>query len=632
MPNESRHHETYQQWFARKSEERRTEFYTDSLINIPKTRDYPLPDFDLDYLYSDSNKKSIPAIVEQISVAISRCDYDSFKKLMGPSMVPSQILHHQRTQQRYWIWLQVNRLLQFYLRAEYLFWGAQLKFFYEEMLDNVKLVEEVPVTNPKPGEAKVIRQPSSIGLRYIKKYKETILPKCFNESHLQIDVFWGKLHEQENRHLNSFLNSLTQHKNTISYRRQAFRRKASSATRHPLAAIMKTQLLLSSEKDAWMCIRKEDSPLLRKIFRCYLSTVDPKHQRRFTDWLDNQLDRKVDVAIIGESIHNSIMSYINNCEDLLESQNNDAEQLLKIEDELLKNFHDNHIKKSGIANLSLQDEHFNVVDKIKKAVVPMLHYAMRVYADAIEKDDIPKAFKIIELLIARGASPFQRLVVTPFVVENTFSTSAFDYAGLQPNWEILSCVLRYTLTFTFFSEKLRISLEKYAIEMEAAPKVWQTRMFQSKKKREESLTFVSQLTELLHTDDKYDDTQLLNAISNIIKNHTSHFSNSQLHRLLKNLFKDKELICVPVSEKKEMEVEMQPLESSSPPDSPSSHSLSLRNIFFRPSIYSRIEELPEIKEEETDDLILEDGSDVSDIKEEIDDLELDENRSNSPTP
>jgi hypothetical protein len=304
--------QSLQQWAAKRLEEDLSEFYTSSLIYQPDDRDYPQPNFQLNPIYKDTEEKSIPAIVESISVAVGRCDYDGFKKLMGPSLVPFQIMHNQKTQQRYWNWLQLSRSLLFYRRVEYLFWGAQKKFFYEELLGKVTPIEEIRVAKPAPGAAKIQRQTSQEGLRKIQKYKENILSHSLSESQFQVDIFFEKLHARNNVSIKEFLDFLTQHKKSISFRSKISRVRASKATRHPLAAIMKTQSLAIPGINAAFCLQKEASPFLVETYRRYLTRVDMTLHRHLVTWLDVQLDRGIDVGEIGQSIQNTIIVFIEN--------------------------------------------------------------------------------------------------------------------------------------------------------------------------------------------------------------------------------------------------------------------------------------------------------------------------------
>jgi hypothetical protein len=611
MPNRP-HEETYEQWADRKLEIDLSEFYAQSLVDHPELRNYSGPSFPLNPVYLSSKKKSIHAIVESISVAVGRCDYESFKKLMGPSLVPFQIMHNQKSQQLYWNWLQYSRAILFYRRAEYLFWGAQKKFFYEELLKKINVLEEVRIANPAPGTPKVVRRSSQAAARRIQIYKETILPDSFGDSQLQVDVFVEKLQASEDGKIKELLDELAQHQHLQYFRTKQFRTLATSATRYPLAAILRGQLFIPESMTA-ACMQKDAPPFLIETYRRYLTRVDVKLQKTFMHWLNIQFNRELDVALIGRRISDTISEILDKCDDLLDTQAATVEYLKVIEEELLKRFHDDHIKKSGIANLALQDQRFNVVDKEKKAVVPMLHFALRMYADAIEKNDALQAFSIVKLLISRGASPFQELEVVPFEVEKTRKESAFGYANLEPNWEILLSVLRQTIVYTPFAEQLRIRLENYAFENAQAPNAWATRIFQSKKTMDERLSCVSRLAKLLQSGDPYDDGRLLREINYIMKHHTSHFVNSKLHRLLKNSLVGNEILCVFTAD--EMEMEMQPLDLKEDGEEPQStspqpYALAMRSIFSHSSKYMQLSVATESKEE-VDDLELDDGHEYS---------------------
>ncbi len=640
MPKKKLQDKTYQQWAAEKYKEELNEFYTESLADHPDLREYPEPNFPLNAIYTSSDKKSIHGIVEQISVAVGRSDYEGFKKLMGPfSLVPYQIMHNQKSQQLYWNWLQYHRALLFYRRAEFLFWGVQKKFFYDELIENILLkkiniIEEVKIKHPAPGSPKVERRPSQAAPRRIQQYKENILPVAFNSSHLQVDVFIDKLQTLDNGKLKIFLDNLTEHPNLTRFRTEDLRKRATDATRQPLAKIMQSQLYVSIQMaNACMQADLDASPFLIDTYRRYLTQVEARLQKTFMHWLDIQFSSKVDVALIGRHISKTINDLLDKCCDLLETQAAAVEYLQDKEAELLLMFHDDHIKKSGIANLPLQDQRFNVVDKERKAVVPMLHFALRMYADALEERDALNAFKIVELLLARGASPFEALEVVPFEVEKTTKQSAFEYADLQPNWKIILSVLRQSIVRTPFAERLRIRLENYAEENARAPHAWGARLFQSKQKMEQRrLGFVIQLTSLLQTGDQYDDGRLIKAISHIIKNHTSHFVNSKLHRLLKNSLVDNEIVCKSATD--EMEMEMQPLDvredsDESQPSSPPTYALAMRSFFSRSPAYMQLSVDTESKEELPE---LEDGLQLDGEIEELDkDFHFDDERDYSPS-
>jgi hypothetical protein len=109
------------------------------------------------------------------------------------------------------------------------------------------------------------------------------------------------------------------------------------------------------------------------------------------------------------------------------------------------------------ANVCLDDEEFHVADAVG-VLRPLLHFAMKAYADAPQNSQQKEnAFICVELLIQRGCSPFTENKE----VRNHTSQTAFIYANIPTDSKVLACFLRFTIAYTPLTEKLRVELFQY---------------------------------------------------------------------------------------------------------------------------------------------------------------------------
>jgi hypothetical protein len=605
--------ETFQEWEARVEESRLKSEYVKSLTENPKKRPYPLPNFDIKSLYSsaDFTDKKTKKILRQATDAIINNDFEALQKTLGRSAIPFRIVHAQKTHLRRWAWPAAYRTLQFYKYAETLFWWHQKKFFLETLPNDVRVYQGVVVKNPKTKRTTTRKGPLlQQAMDSIRNYYDRIIPASYSadQSEFLIDLYARNMEAEENTLSKKWLDFLIASESTDRYKDAISRGKATKETRHAIIEILRTQLSDFTFSVAVKNQFSEDEPAAeQKSFSlsAIIDNLDPSSERsavespepssdsdlnlddmsdeeqsllaandktqvkQFLIWLNKCMTRKVDIVEIGNAIAELVEEQMQICQELVKKQAYASEILCEKESELEDKLSD-ELKASAIANASLDD--FPVSDKNP---VPLLHLALEKYANAQTEVEQNEAFQPVVMLIGRGCSPYLSLSMhTPD--SSRTKCSALEYAMPQPDWRLLTCILRYTLPQNQFAERMRQKLLEYCFNASNHSQSLQYRIFYHSKFKSAHTELVAELVKALH-DARFNKSEisLMAEIANIRNKNKVTFFKPKLFQLLDDI--------LPKKDKKPGSndaVEMGSLRSeNNSPQTPSIGRLSEQNIF-----------------------------------------------------
>jgi hypothetical protein len=243
-------------------------------------------------------------------------------------------------------------------------------------------------------------------------------------------------------------------------------------------------------------------------YKILLTEIEEKLYAEFMDWLNATLPNIHDLAVLDLEIKKTFSKRSQLCDKLVAEQQKVNTYILERETELAN---------QELLNVSLEEQDFFIFDTENNISNPLLHLALKKYANVTCFEEKAKALTSVELLIKRGCSPYTKNRFQGAPARKTREEqNAFAYAGITPNWQLLAITLKSMITRSHFADLIRLELLRNC-ECMLKDSEWKPlKAFSSNLSITNFNTEVAQLVEVLHEATVgFSDIKLINQIKSL---------------------------------------------------------------------------------------------------------------------
>jgi hypothetical protein len=526
----------------------------EATLNTELNCDYSSPSFKTIPVYdaipqelTEKQLKIYDAMRLEAEIAITDLNLDKLKatSLLKNSMIPLRIIHNQETLMRRWQWLRENLGLFFYKRVMFISTAFQKKHFYDQCLE--KLLE--------------MNQSNPAAIDFINLYKNQFLSTArdlIRPDAIHVNTFIYYLNQPEYCTHKVVLKGLHTSRSFKDFKEARFR-QLDTINANILTSIFETQLKSQSVKSffgefVYNSLKDDLRNLsnLETISTCqnlYLAELTKQYQiqlarnenrlyNSFIYHLKSKLRYITDVAELHEVHQRSLSMYSESAEELIALQKHSDARIAKQE---------KSSTELNPLNISLEEKYFFVFNEGKNTSSPLLHLAIKQYANASDSTKKAIALECISLLISRGCSPYTK---NRFVGEADyqvqFEQNAFEYAAIKPDYEILLVALTYQITRSHFAELIRLKLITTCEKMITVNQRPVFEIFSYNNSRIALLKWVSELVQTLHeASQNFTDVNLIAKVTTFLNEYDFCVA-TNLKKELENIMRKKNinLLCI----------------------------------------------------------------------------------------